>query len=183
MSMAKAPPSLDNAREWRQQKANDVLRFAKRLGNMRGWSGAVLGALDDLDRRLIQALRDNARLPTVTLARILGVSRGTVQNRIDRLVESGTLLGFTVRLRGEGDLGGVRAITTVEVRAADTRAVITALKRMPDVTRIHSTNGRWDLVLEVNAPDLAALDRALHEIRAIRGVSLSETSILLSEVG
>lgn len=138
--------------------------------------------LDDLDRRLVQALRDNARLPTVTLARMLGVSRGTVQNRIDRLLAAGVLLGFTVRLGGDGEAGGVRAITQVEVRAADTRAVVNALKRIPAVTRIHSTNGRWDLVLDVNAPDLAALDRALHDVRAIRGVSLSETSILLSEL-
>lgn len=137
-------------------------------------------SLDDLDHRLIRQLRDDARLPTATLARILGVSRGTVQNRIDRLVEGGVLLGFTVRLRGDVAAAGVRAITSVEVRAADIKVVVAALKRLPDVARIHSTNGRWDLVLEINAPDLSTLDRALHDIRAIKGVSLSETSILLS---
>jgi DNA-binding Lrp family transcriptional regulator len=137
--------------------------------------------LDDVDKRLIQALRDDARLPTSTLARRLGVSRGTVQNRIDRLIAGGILLGFTIRLRGDAEVGLVRAITSLEVRSADTRAVIAALKRMPDVGRIHSTNGRWDLVVEINTADLATLDRVLHEIRAVRGVSLSETSILLSE--
>lgn len=137
--------------------------------------------LDDVDKRLIQALRDDARLPTSTLARRLGVSRGTVQNRIDRLIAGGILLGFTIRLRGDAEGGLVRAITSLEVRSADTRAVIAALKRMPDVGRIHSTNGRWDLVVEINTADLATLDRVLHEIRAVRGVSLSETSILLSE--
>jgi DNA-binding Lrp family transcriptional regulator len=139
-------------------------------------------ALDDLDHRLIHALRDDARLPTATLARRLGVSRGTVQNRIDRLVAGGVLLGFTVRLRADVERVGVRAITSVEVRAADMRVVIGALKGLPDVVRIHSTNGRWDLVLEIAAPDLSTLDRTLHDIRAIRGVSLSETSILLSEL-
>ena len=139
-------------------------------------------SLDDLDHRLIRQLRDDARQPTATLARILGVSRGTVQNRIDRLITGGVLLGFTVRLRGDVAATGVRAITSVEVRAADIKAVVAALKRLPDVTRIHSTNGRWDMVLEINAPDLATLDRALHDIRAIKGVSLSETSILLSEL-
>ena len=139
------------------------------------------GDLDETDKRLIQALRDDARLPTSTLARRLGVSRGTVQNRIDRLIANGILLGFTIRLRGDAETGLVRAITSLEVRSADTRAVIAALKRMPDVGRIHSTNGRWDLVVEINTADLATLDRVLHEIRAVRGVSLSETSILLSE--
>jgi DNA-binding Lrp family transcriptional regulator len=138
--------------------------------------------LDDLDHRLIRELRDDARLPAATLARRLGVSRGTVQNRLDRLVAGGVILGFTLRLRGDVEASGVRAITSVEVRGADMKAVVAALKRLPDVARIHSTNGRWDLVLEIAAPDLATLDRALHDVRAIRGVSLSETSILLSEV-
>lgn len=137
--------------------------------------------LDDTDRRLIQMLRDNARLPTSTLAKRLGVSRGTVQNRIDRLMTAGVLLGFTVRLRGDAEDGAIRAITALEVRSADTKAVVAALKRMPDVGRIHSTNGRWDLVVELNAADLATLDRVLHEIRDVRGVSASETSILLSD--
>jgi DNA-binding Lrp family transcriptional regulator len=138
--------------------------------------------LDDVDRRLIGHLREDARLPSATLARRLGVSRGTVQNRIDRLVARGVLLGFTVRLRGDADGAPVRAIMSVEVRSADTRDVIAALGRMPDVGRVHSTNGRWDLVAEINAADLGALDRALTEIRALKAVANSETSILLSEL-
>lgn len=138
--------------------------------------------LDDVDRRLIQMLRDDARLPTATLARRLSVSRGTVQNRINKLMAIGVLKGFTIRLRGDVETGAVRAMTSLEVRSADTKTVVAALKRMPDVGRVHSTNGRWDLVVEINAQDLAALDRVLHEIREVKGVSASETSILLSEL-
>lgn len=138
--------------------------------------------LDDVDRRLIQMLRDDARLPTATLARRLSVSRGTVQNRIDKLMANGVLKGFTIRLRGDVETGAVRAVTSLEVRSADTKTVVAALKRMPDVGRVHSTNGRWDLVVEINAQDLAALDGVLHEIREVKGVSASETSILLSEL-
>ena len=138
--------------------------------------------LDDLDRRLIGELRADARLPTATLARRLGVSRGTVQNRIDKLVAGGVILGFTVRLRGEVDTGRIRAVTALELRAGDKKAVVEALKRMPDVARVHSTNGRWDLIVDINAADLATLDRVLNDIRATRGVSLSETSILMSEL-
>ena len=138
--------------------------------------------LDDTDRRLIQLLRADARLPAATLAKHLGVSRGTVQNRIERLRSAGVLLGFTVRLRGDVAPAAVRAITTVEVRSADTKAVIAALKRMPDIGQIHSTNGRWDLVIEINAASLEGLDRMLAEIRAQRAITHSETSILLSEL-
>jgi DNA-binding Lrp family transcriptional regulator len=139
-------------------------------------------ALDETDRQLIEQLRDNARLPTATLARRLGVSRGTVQNRIDRLLQAGVLMGFTVRLRGDAETGMVRAITALELRAGEARAAISALKLFPEVSRIYSTNGRWDLVLELRTADLAELDLVLTEIRAIRAISHSETNILLAEL-
>jgi DNA-binding Lrp family transcriptional regulator len=139
-------------------------------------------ALDALDRRLIEQLRDNSRLPTATLAKILGVSRGTVQNRIDRLLAGGVLRGFTVRLGGEAEAGLVRAVTTLELSSGEVKPVVAALKRNPEVSRIYSTNGRWDLVVELRAADLAALDRVLSGIRAIRAISHSETNILLADL-
>ncbi len=142
-----------------------------------GWR--IVNGLDDTDRRLIALLRENGRLPSATLARQLGVSRGTVQNRIDRLVDAGVLLGFTVRLAAEAE-AAVRAIMAIEVHSADVRAVVAALRRMPEVGRVWSTNGRWDLVAEINTADLAALDATLTAIRALKAVSNSETSILLS---
>ncbi len=139
-------------------------------------------ALDGTDRQLIAELRENARLPTATLAKRLGVSRGTVQNRIDRLQTAGLLLGFTIRLRGDAEAGIIRAITALELRAGEAKAAVAALKRTPEVSRIYSTNGRWDLVVELRAADLAELDRVLTEIRAIRAISHSETNILLAEL-
>src|ERR1700761_371573 len=133
-------------------------------------------SLDATDRALIAELRENARLPTATLAKRLGVSRGTVQNRIDRLQEAGLLLGFTIRLRGDAEAGIIRAITALELRSGEAKAAVAALKRTPEVSRIHSTNGRWDLVVELRAADLAELDRVLTEIRAIRAISHSETN-------
>ena len=139
-------------------------------------------ALDATDRQLIEQLRENARLPMASLAKILGVSRGTVQNRIDRLQASGILRGFTIRLGNDAETGMIRAVTTLELRSGEVKAVIGTLKRNPEVSRIYSTNGRWDLVVELRASDLAALDRVLSEIRAIRAVSNSETNILLAEL-
>lgn len=140
-----------------------------------------MAQLDDLDRRLIGLLRNDARMPNATLARFLGVSRGTVQNRIARLETAGVILGFTVRL-GADEAPAVRAIMAIEVRSSDTRAVVVALRRLPEVTRVFSTNGRWDLVAEIDAGDLANLDRTLTTIRALRAVANSETSILLAEM-
>ncbi|MFO1207984.1 MAG: Lrp/AsnC family transcriptional regulator [Amaricoccus sp.] len=141
-----------------------------------------MATLDDLDHRLIGLLRGDSRLPSATLARQLGVSRGTIQNRIARLLSAGVVLGFTVRLRDEAADPAVRAIMSIEVRSAEVASVVGALRRMPEVGRVWSTNGRWDLVAEIATADLAALDRALTRIRALKPVATSETSILLAEV-
>ncbi len=138
--------------------------------------------LDETDRRLIEMLRDDSRLPTATLARRLGVSRGTVQNRIDRLVAAEIIQGFTIRLQSDVEAGLISAITSLEIRSSDHKPVIAELKRIPEIARVHATNGRWDLIVEIRTRDLASLDRVLTAIRIIKAVSASETSILLAEV-
>ncbi len=139
-------------------------------------------AFDALDRRLIEVLRANGRLPAAKLAVALGVSRGTVQNRIDRLIADGVIAGFTVRLRADAEAGLMRALITLEVRSTDIAPVVRALKRIPEITRVFSTNGRWDLLAEIRAPDLAALDAVITRVRSSAGVSHSETSICLTEL-
>lgn len=135
---------------------------------------------DDLDRRLIALLRDDSRLPTAALAKKLSVSRGTIQNRIDRLLRSGILLGFTVRLRSEVEEHDVRAMTLIEVRGNETEAVVAGLRQLPEVVQVHSTSGRWDLVVEIRVKDLLTFDRVLRDLRSIKGVANSETNLMLA---
>lgn len=136
--------------------------------------------MDDTDRRLLALLRDNARLPVATLAKNLGVSRGTVQNRINRLVERGTIQGFTVRARPEDQASRIRSIMMIEVEGERTDRIVKALQGHPEISAIYTTNGRWDMVLELNTDTLEAFDKVLHRIRQINGISASETSLLLS---
>ena len=136
--------------------------------------------MDDIDRRLIGLLRENARLPVATLAQLLNVSRGTVQNRIDRLTADGVIGGFTVRLKPEAEPGRVRAITMVAVEGEHTAAVLKALRGIPEVQALHTTNGRWDIVVELGVESLEAFDQALQRIRLIKGISNSETNLLLA---
>ncbi len=136
--------------------------------------------MDDTDRRLIALLRDNARLPVATLAQLLKVSRGTVQNRVDRLVAGGVIGGFTLRLKPEAEPQRVRAITMVAVDGEHATAVIKALRGIPEVQALHTTNGRWDIVAELGMDSLEAFDQALQRIRLIKGIANSETSLLLS---
>lgn len=135
---------------------------------------------DDLDRRLLALLREDGRASTAALAERLKVSRGTVQNRIDRLQRSGLLVGFTIKLRNELDNSGIRAITMIELRGGASDAVIAALRQIPEAVRVHTTNGRWDLVVEIHTETLGEFDRALRELRAIKGVANSESNLLLA---
>ena len=136
--------------------------------------------MDDTDRKLIAILRDDARTAVATLAKRLGVSRGTVQNRIDRMMREGAILGFTLRLPPETDGRRVRAIMSIAVEGERSSAVVAALRGFPDIEAVHATNGRWDLVAELNAESLGAFSAALDGIRQIKGIATTETSILLA---
>jgi len=137
---------------------------------------------DRLDRDLIALLRKDGRAPLSKLAQILGVSRGTVQNRLDRLIETGSVLGFTIRVREDYGLDAVRAVMLIEVGGKSTTQVINRLRGMPEVQSLHTTNGSWDLIADVHSASLPEFDRVLREVRMIDGVLNSETSILLSSV-
>ena len=139
--------------------------------------------MDDLDHRLISLLRRNARLPIASLAASCGVSRATVRARLDRLVSNGTIDGFTVVLGREVRNLAVRAIVMTEVQGRAGDAVIKALLGLPQVTKVHSTNGRWDLIAQMESPDLAAFDETLRRIRMIDGINLTESNILLTSRG
>ena len=136
--------------------------------------------MDTTDRRLLSLLRDNARSPVAAMAKALGVSRGTVQNRLARLEADGVIVGYTVRLTLDDEDQRIRALMTVAVEGNRVDSVIKALRGDPAVTTLHSTNGRWDIVVELRADSLEAFDRVLARIRLVEGISQSETSLLLS---
>jgi DNA-binding Lrp family transcriptional regulator len=137
--------------------------------------------LDALDRRLIALLRTDGRAPVTTLARQLGVTRATVNSRLERLQESGRVLGFTVRMKDDHD-DDVRAISLIEVEGRTTNEVIRALRGLPEIQSLHTTNGGWDLVAEIRCDSLLAFDRVLGQIRSVDGVINSESSLLLNSV-
>jgi len=135
---------------------------------------------DELDRRLIALLRADSRTPAAALAKQLRVSRGTVQNRITRLSASGEIAGFTIKTRPDVEANRVRAIMTIAVEGERSGAVVKALSGLPQVAAVHTTNGRWDLVAELDVDTLAAFSATLDAIRQIEGIAATETSILLA---
>lgn len=136
--------------------------------------------MNDTDRQLLALLRDNARMSVTTLAEKLRVSRATVQNRMDKLEETGVIVGYTVRLKPEAEGHRIRAWMGIAVEGNKAPAVLQALRGEPNVFTLHSTNGRWDIVTELRADSLEQFDRVLGRIRLIPGIAATETSILLS---
>ncbi len=135
-------------------------------------------SISQTDRRLLAMLSSNARASLTELSSLLNVSRATVKTRLDRLIEGRVIRRFTIETDLD-DRDGVRAITSVELQGSVARSVIRALRAIPEVTSLYSTNGAWDLVADIRAENLQAFDRVLRKIREIPGVLNSETSLLL----
>ncbi len=135
--------------------------------------------MDATDRDLLSMLRKDARTSVAILARKLGVSRGTVSNRITKLEDAGVIVGYTVRLRPDAQPNEIKAWMGVAVEGNETRAVISSLLGEPGVASLHDTNGRWDLLAELRAANLSELSQVLERIRLVRGISSTETSIHL----
>ena len=136
--------------------------------------------MDDLDRKLIAALRRNARASLSELAGRFGVSRATVRARIERLQQGGEIVGFTVVTRGDLARAPVRGLMMIGIEGRGADRIIRQLGGIPEVSAIHTTNGRWDLIVEIGTETLEALDGVLAHIRRLEGVSVSETSLLLA---
>jgi DNA-binding Lrp family transcriptional regulator len=138
--------------------------------------------VDALDQRLIALLRADGRASISQIAAALHVSRGTAQNRLDRLIQDGVILGFTVLVRKDIDERLIRALMTIQLAGKTTTAVIARLRGIPEIRALHTTNGTWDLIAEIGVDTLPDLDRTLGTIRAIDGIRSSETSILLTSM-
>jgi DNA-binding Lrp family transcriptional regulator len=135
--------------------------------------------LDKKDLSLIALLRSNARMPVVNLAKHLGVSRATVQNRINKLEHDGVILGYTVKLSPDSERHPVRLLMNISVEAKNEPAVIKRLRGYPEVVAIHHTTGHWDVIADIRAQTLPSLNSIMGEIRLIEGILQTETNLLL----
>lgn len=136
--------------------------------------------MDDTDRQLIALLRDDARLSVVALAKTLRVTRSTVQARLAKLVASGVIQGYTIKLKPEAQPHQIRALMTIAVEGNRATEVRRELWGHAHVAALHTTNGRWDLIAELRADSLEQFDKVLNGIRRIEGIANTETSILLA---
>ena len=136
--------------------------------------------LDDLDRRLIAALAEQPRAGVLTLARVLGINRNTVQSRLDKLVERGVITGFgpDVSLHAIGY--DVLAFVTLEIAQGRTPDVVDHLREIPEVVEVHMVTGVGDLLCRVVARSNEDLARVINRVLEIAGINRTTTLLALS---
>ncbi len=136
--------------------------------------------MDETDRRLLEALREDARASTAKLARKLGLSRTTVQSRLERLERTGVITGYTVRLSDAHERGQIHAYVMMTVSHKHAAAVVSAVRRMSAVRLLQSVSGPFDLIAEVVAPSVADMDAFIDALGALDGIERTTSSIVLS---
>jgi DNA-binding Lrp family transcriptional regulator len=136
--------------------------------------------MDDLDRNVLTLLGADARMSVATLARKLKVARSTVQARLERLETTGIIAGYTLKLGEAAKQGRLRASVLLTIEPRSQAAILQRLKTVPEVERVFTTSGRFDLLLQIAAPNPQTLDQVLDQIGALTGVKSSESLIHLS---
>jgi DNA-binding Lrp family transcriptional regulator len=136
--------------------------------------------IDTTDRQLLSLLTENSRAPIAELGRKLGLSRTTVQSRLERLERRGIIAGYTTRLADDYEKGLVRAHVLITAGAKAAPKAEAELRKIPEVQALHSVSGHFDMIAIVAAPSIGELDRLIDRIGALDGVERTMSSIILS---
>lgn len=136
--------------------------------------------ISDKDRQLLSLLSENARMPTAMLARKLGLSRTTVQSRIEKLEREGVIAGYGIRLSDDFEQGLVKAHVLITLAPRALARVTQELHALQEVRTLHSVSGTFDLIAVVAAPSISSLDLIIDQIGQIDGVERTLSSIILS---
>jgi DNA-binding Lrp family transcriptional regulator len=132
------------------------------------------------DEELIALLRANAREPVASLARKLGLSRTTVQDRLRRLEEGGAIAGYHLRLGQDADRSAIRAMIAVSVEPRRQIDFARAAAQLPQIETLHTVSGKFDLLALVKTGSPEDMDKLIDKIGLIPGVTDIETAVILS---
>lgn len=136
--------------------------------------------MNQLDASIVALLKRNARMSVTQMSHELGVSRVTIDSHIKKMETSGVITGYTVTLGAEEFRHHVSGWILINVTANDEEDIISEMISMPEIARLFTTNGRWDLAAEIQTASLEAFDNAISRLRQIPGVKETDTSLLLS---
>ena len=135
--------------------------------------------IDSKDQSIVCLLQKNARMSAQDMAQVLGLTRATVSKGMEKLEANGIITGYSAVVRKDffhKKVWGWVMITKVPNREEN---AISEVKLIAEINKIYTTNGRWDLVVEIWAADLETFDDALSRIRQVSGTESTETNLLL----
>jgi len=138
--------------------------------------------IDQTDRQLLALLKHNARASITELAATLEVSRVTVKSRMAALRADGVIRRFTIDVSDVADQDTIQAVSMLELQLSKVEKVHRALARFPEITSLHTTNGKWAVVAQSQTQSLSAFDSLLNRLGKIDGVSNVETCLLLTRL-
>jgi len=136
--------------------------------------------VDRIDKDLLMELRQNARLSLSSLARILGVSRSTIQDRLSKLEKRGVISGYTVKLGQDYAAREIRAQVMLKIVPKAQDEVVAFCRAQPSVTTLQTISGEFDLVAVLQTETTAELDATIDAIALLKGVERTQTSVVLS---
>ena len=136
--------------------------------------------MNNLDSQIIALLKRNARMSVTQMAQELAVSRVTIDTHIKKMEQSGVITGYTVKLGTEEFSHKVSGWILISVTANEEERAIEQLVNMPEITRLHTTNGKWDLAAEIQVLSLENFDSTISRLRQVKGIMDTDTSLLLS---
>lgn len=136
--------------------------------------------MDTTDQKLINLLKNNGRESTTALARMLGLSRSTVQDRISRLEDRGIIAGYTIRFNAEYDRHQITAHVLLQLNPKFADQILQNLKKNPLIKAVYAVSGINDMIVLIKAETTEGIDRSLDEIGHMEGVKKTTSSIVLS---
>lgn len=134
--------------------------------------------MDNLDRRILDILRRDARTPYTEIAAQVGTSEGTVRNRVDRLTEEGIIERFTISTR----TGNIKAMIEVSVKVnVNTTSISETMATWEQVDFVWQVSGEEDVVLVVDAADTRAVNQLITRARELDEIKNTKTRLILDE--
>jgi DNA-binding Lrp family transcriptional regulator len=132
------------------------------------------------DRQMINALKQNGRIPVSDLARKLGIARTTAQKRLNQLEACGVIQGYTVKLADDSVSGAFQAYVNLVTDPHAAASIATTLEKIPEVKALFTVSGKIDFVAIVRVASPAELDSVLDKICALTGVRETRSALVLA---
>ncbi|HCA84541.1 MAG TPA: AsnC family transcriptional regulator [Streptomyces sp.] len=140
-----------------------------------------MAAVDELDARILRLLLEQPHTSVREYARLLGVARGTLQARLDRLERDGVITGSGPRLSAAALGHPVLAFVVIEVTQGHLVDVADALAELPEIIEAFSVTGGGDLLTRVVARDNGHLEDVIQRLIQLPGVVRTRTDVALRE--